>query len=117
MDVTGIVLIVVGAVGLGAIVYGFSQRSENMLRRWAAEHGYELLRAEFRMFRKGPFIWSSRSQVVYRIEVRDAEGNTHAGWARCGSWWLGLAQEMVETRWDDESIHREPLQAKRSNQG
>lgn len=93
------ILIVVGIVALA--LYLHITRSQKLLRRWAEENRYELLRARHRMFRKGPFIWSSRGQTVYRVEVRDKQGLVRKGWVRCGSWWAGVFSDKVEARWDE----------------
>ncbi|MBN1657432.1 MAG: hypothetical protein JXA93_03470 [Anaerolineae bacterium] len=93
------ILIVVGLVAL--VIYVHISRSQKLLRRWADENGYELLNVEHRMFRKGPFVWSSRGQTVYRVEVRDKGGIVRKGWVRCGSWWAGVFSDKVEARWDE----------------
>ena len=101
-DVTGVlgIVIVVGIVAL--VLYLYITRSQKLLKRWAGENGYEFLRAEYRMFRKGPFVWSSRGQTVYRVEVRDKQGVERTGWVRCGSWWVGVFSDKVEARWDEK---------------
>ena len=101
-NATGVLafLIVAGIVAL--VLYVHITRSQKLLKRWVGESGYELLRAEYRMFRKGPFIWSSRGQTVYRVEVRDREGGERKGWVRCGSWWAGVFSDQVEARWDKQ---------------
>jgi hypothetical protein len=100
-DAIGVLAIaaVVGIVAL--VIYLQISRSRSMLKGWADENGYELLCAEHRMFRKGPFVWSSRGQSVYRVEVRDEQGVERKGWVRCGSWWAGLLSDKVEARWDE----------------
>jgi hypothetical protein len=101
-SVTGVLAIVV-LVGIVAVaLYLHITRSQKLLKRWAADSGVELLHAEHRMFRKGPFVWSSRSQSVYRVEVRDPQGVVHKGWVRCGSWWGGVFSDKVEARWDEQ---------------
>ena len=80
-----------------AVIYGHIARSNYLLKKWAQDNGLELLRADFRMFRKGPYMWSSRGQAVFRVEVRDREGRTRQGWVRCGGWWSGVASDKVES--------------------
>ena len=80
-----------------------SNRSRRILQEWADENGYQLLNAKYAYFFKGPFFWtSSKSQTVYRVQVRDADGRTRNGWLRCGSWMLGLWSNQTQVRWDDE---------------
>ena len=96
------VLAMVVLVGFVAfVIYIQIRRAQTLLRSWAEEHGYEVLEAEHRIFRKGPYIWSARGQVVYRVWVRDRGGVERLGWVRCGSWWAGLLSDKVEARWDD----------------
>jgi hypothetical protein len=90
-------------LALAGSFYILFSRSRRLLDGWAAEHGYELLRADLRPFLKGPFFWSSKGQTVYRVLVRDRQGQERAGWVRCGSWLLGLLSDQVEARWDAET--------------
>ena len=77
-------------------------RARTILQEWADDNGYQLLQAEYRWFRKGPFFWtSSRGQVVYYVTVLDQQGRERKGWVRSGSWWLGLFSNKVEARWDE----------------
>jgi hypothetical protein len=87
-------------VGLACYFYAFSRRSSLVLEKWVSENGYQLLSAQLRLFRKGPYWWSSRSQSVYRVEILDAEGNMRSGWVRCGSWWMGVFSDQVEAKLD-----------------
>ena len=100
-ETTGILafFVVLGIVAL--VLYLHISRSQKLLKSWVDENEFELLHAEHRMFRKGPFFWSSRGQSVYRVEVRDGQGSERKGWVRCGSWWAGVFSDKVEARWDD----------------
>ena len=100
-DLTNILLIFVAALGVGGMVYGMATRSERIVREWAVKNGLDLEEAEFRMFRKGPFWFSGRGQVVYRVAARDAQGRLRRGWVRCGGFLLGVMENKVEARWDD----------------
>jgi hypothetical protein len=53
------------------------------------------------LFRRGPFWWSGKGQVVYRVAVRDERGHDWQGWVRCGHWLTGLLSDAVEVRWDN----------------
>jgi hypothetical protein len=87
---------------LAPVLYIHITRSQKLLKRWADENRYEFLHVEHRMFRKGPFAFSSRGQSVYRVEVRDEQGIERKGWVRCGSWWAGVLSDQVEARWDEQ---------------
>ena len=95
-DLIMIVVILGAAVLVGAFTYGFVTRSRQLVQKWAAENGYELLSAQYSMFFKGPYFWSSRSQAVYRVQVRDREGRLRSGWVRCGGWFAGMLSDRVE---------------------
>jgi hypothetical protein len=94
------VVALLGVVVL-AIVWHY-RRAASLLRQWAERNGYRLVSSEYRLFVRGPFFWTtSKGQVVYRVTVQDAQGNTRSGWVRCGGWFLGLFSDHVEARWDD----------------
>ena len=101
-DIVGVLsfFVLLGIVAL--VLYLHITRSQKLLKRWADENGYEFVHAEHRMFRKGPFVWSSRGQSVYRVEVRDGLGVERKGWVRCGSWWAGVFSDKVEAKWDEQ---------------
>ena len=76
-------------------------RSDELIRAWADQHGYEVVDHQRALLHWGPFFWTTgKGQTVYRIWIRDRQGNTREGWARCGSWWAGLMSDEVEVRWD-----------------
>ncbi len=96
------ILLAIGlAIGIGFLFQAMFARSRVLLRRWAADNGFELLEYNYRMIRKGPFWWSQRGQVVYRVRIRDRQGRERAGWVRCGSILLGVFGDQVEGRLDD----------------
>ncbi|QOV88308.1 hypothetical protein [Humisphaera borealis] len=95
------VFLLVAAVAIGTFFWQFG-RSRRMLEDWAKANALQLVEARFRWFFRGPFFWtSSKGQTVYRICVRTFEGHTHAGWARCGGWFLGLLTDKVSVIWDN----------------
>jgi hypothetical protein len=101
-QVLGVLAIVVLAGFVAFMLYLQIRRAQTLLRGWAKENGYEILGAEHRIFRKGPYIWSARGQAVYRVRVRDRAGVERLGWVRCGSWFAGVLSDKVESRWDQE---------------
>jgi hypothetical protein len=98
-NVATILILVVAAY---ALWWNFS-RSQALLQKWAQENGYQILRSEYRVFRRGPFFWtSSKGQTVYYVETRDRLGVPRSGWVRCGSWWWGLWSDETEVRWENQ---------------
>jgi hypothetical protein len=69
------------------------ETAESLVREWACKNDMELVKCHLRLFRRGPFwqdgaepsLWGGqrRGDMVFRIEVRDAEGLCHKGYARC----------------------------------
>ncbi len=94
------------AIGAAAVLVSLSVwwhhgRSSSLLRQWAANNGYHIVRQDYRHFFKGPFFWTSTNgQAVYYVVVEDPAGTMRSGWVRCGGWWLGLLSDHVEVRWD-----------------
>jgi hypothetical protein len=97
-----------GLFALGAVavliwlgLWWHFERSSSLLRQWAANNGYRIVRQEYCHFFKGPFSWTStKGQTVYQVVVEDSAGTRRRGWVRCGGWWLGLLSDNVEARWD-----------------
>ena len=83
------------------VLWWHISRSRLMLRRWAEANGYQILSSQYRVFRRGPFLWnSSKNQTVYWVKTRDRLGYERNGWVRCGSYWWGLWSDQVEVRWE-----------------
>lgn len=72
-------------VGLRYLFRAFFARSRVLLKRWAADNGFELLEDDYRLARKGPFWWSQRGQVVYRVRIRDPQGQERGASAYCSN--------------------------------
>ena len=103
-DVIGFVFILVAlSAGVGFAIYEQVTQSQHLLHAWASEHRYDLVHAENRVFRKGSFMWSGKNQVIYRVHVRDVQGNERHGWVRCGDFFWGVLADKVEAKWDAES--------------
>ena len=96
------VLIIAGVVLFMVAYYAiYISRSRVIVRKWARDNNYTLLKTELRMFRKGPYFLSGRNQAVYRVLVRDASGLKHKGWVRCGNWFGGVFGSAVEAQMDE----------------
>ncbi len=85
------------------------RRSRLFLQNWADAHGCSVLEKRFCFF-KGPFFWSSgRSDLVYRLTIRDASGQTQSGWVKIGSGWLGIWTPAAPVTWKGESGAPPPM--------
>ena len=77
-------------------------RPRQILNRWAAANNLEILSADYRWFRYGPFFWTtSKGQCVYYVTVLTHDGWERRGWVRCGGWILGVFSDNAEVRWDE----------------
>src|SRR3569833_573282 len=92
-------IVVAGALAIGT-VFWTNNRSNQLIERWASEHGYRLLTTEQRFLSRGPFFWTtSRNQTVYYVTVEAPDGAVRRAWVRCGGWWSGvLFSDDVEVR-------------------
>lgn len=75
-------------------------RADEILKCWAQTTGVEVVSAEKRYLRLGPFLMHSRGQFVFRIVVRDQTGLQRTGWLRVGGWLAGVLSDKAEVRWD-----------------
>jgi hypothetical protein len=76
-------------------------KADAMLQKWADAHQYQILNKQLKLFRRGPFFWTtSKNQVIYRVALQDTQGNVREAWARCGGFWMGLLSDKVDVRWD-----------------
>ncbi len=109
-DILTVLLVVIIEIGFIALVVGLPvayvigtyRRAGRMLSQWAARNGYRIIESERRYIRKGPFFWtSSNNQIIYRVTIQDAYGNTHRGWVRCGSYLWGPWKDELDVRWEN----------------
>src|ERR1700687_4278323 len=87
------------AVGLALMIYRQS-RIRTLLESWAATNGLEIVKRTSGLFRAGPFFLTLGHQVVYRLVVRDRQGNERKCWVRLGSFLMGILSDNVEGKWD-----------------
>jgi hypothetical protein len=100
---TYLALICLASVIIAWNVWSFS-RGRALLKRWAQENGFQIVHSEFSGFYSGSFTWtSSRSQIIYFVQVLDSNGKERSGWVRCGSFWSGIVSDKTEVKWKDES--------------
>jgi len=94
--IVGIALCFMGAY---FVIHFFRGRAA--LKRWAQEHGFQILKSQAVSSFAGSFTWN-HNLAIYFVQVRDQEGKTRDGWVRCGSFWLGVLSSKTEVRWKDE---------------
>lgn len=87
-----------------AIVWWSDKRSKEILQRWAQNGELTLLLSEKRYFCTGPFFMNHfRSQMIFRIAVRDNAGTERSGWIRIGSWLGGVTSDTTRVIWDKQT--------------
>lgn len=97
---------VIGVLALMALIIRFQVRlmrgTRKAIELWASEQDLTLLSARL-AWMGGPYPASAANRCpVFRVRVRDAEGEAREGWVRCTSWW----GEANGATWDpDEPEH------------
>jgi hypothetical protein len=100
-DLTGLIVVIAPILALVAWGLARVRRARTAVRAALDHGGYAVVRLEQRLFRSGPLFWTTtRSQIVYRVIVRDDRGRQRTGWARWGRTWL-TKPDTLELRWDD----------------
>lgn len=101
MDTNAVVFagLVVALVAITTLAeYG---RSGDVLERWAAREGLQILSRERRLLARGPFFFrTTRSQQVFRVTVRGRDGSVRHGYVRVGGFLLGVLSERADVVWD-----------------
>jgi hypothetical protein len=92
-----IVLVVALVVGL---TWWQHARAEEIVQKWAQKRGVEIVSAQKRYLRTGPFLLYARGQFVFRVVVRGQGGAERSGWLRVGSWLVGIFSDKTEIVWD-----------------
>lgn len=77
------------------------KRWHEILSRWIREHGYQLISADYRVLRLGPFAWTStRGHAVFFITVAQPDGIHRRGWVRLSDPFGGPVDGKVEVSWE-----------------
>lgn len=102
MQVLQIISVFLSLVLLVAVLVWWQHtRADEILQRWAQAAKVELLSAQKRYLRTGPFFMNqARGQFVFRIVVRDHTGTERTGWLRVGGWLAGVVSDKTEVVWD-----------------
>lgn len=95
-------LAVVVGVPLLALSLIRIRRAGDRVRASLQKAGYDIVQIRYRFLRWGPYAWTTnqRSQIVYRVVVRDQGGRERQGWARWGRPWFWM-DDKLELKWDD----------------
>jgi hypothetical protein len=97
---------IIGVVVALAIPYTFFYltRTRMLLRSWANRNGCTIISSDYRYTSggRGPFDqYTSDSQDVLYLTIRDHEGRMRHVWMRCGSFWFGLLSTRIDVVWED----------------
>ena len=101
--VDAVAIAVLTAPVMALVAWGLVRirRARAAIRAAVERQGLEMVGLEHRLFRLGPlFSTTTRSQIVYRLVVRESTGRQRTGWARWGRSWLGTP-DVLELRWDE----------------
>ena len=99
-----IVFLLVPVIIVLAVASLFWRRSRSLTiaEQWAAENGYELIRAEQAFLTTAFMFRKSKAQSVYRVVVRDADGRVRHGKLLCGGYFGGLMfSDRAVVKWDN----------------
>lgn len=93
--------VLLGIGGIALLSWSWD-KSERMLREWAATNGYRVVDFERRWLRQGPFfVFSSKNQTVFYVTLADRESHVRHAYVRCGGWFLGMLSDQVNVEWVD----------------
>ena len=98
LEITSVIL----PLGLfvAAVTWWQHSRANEIVRQWARSSGVELVSAQKRYLRTGPFLLYARGQFVFRVVVREHTGTERSGWLRVGGWLAGVLSNKTEIVWD-----------------
>lgn len=88
-------------IAVGALVWAQHEKAVKALHRWVQITGFQIVSAQKRYLRTGPFFLNSTSgQFVFRIVVRDHSGTERIGWLRVGGPLIGVLSDETDIVWD-----------------
>jgi hypothetical protein len=87
-------------LGVAVVVRWQHHRANEIVKRWAQAIGVELVSAQVRYWKTGPFVFYLRGQFVFRIVVSDGTGTQRSGWILVGSWHSGVLSDTTKVIWD-----------------
>ena len=101
MEITIISLVVLVLAGLTIWINLASySKAKRLIYQWAERNGYSITDIQQRLFRRGPFLWtSSKAQLICYVSLDTPEGSRNA-YIRCGSFWGGMLSDNMNIEWD-----------------
>lgn len=92
----------VGAFGWWMYKWQYNKADE-MLDGWLKQNSYTLVKKEdANPSGTGPGVrYAENTQVIYRIEVKDKDGNNKKGLIKLGSETSGTLSNQIEIVWDE----------------
>jgi hypothetical protein len=92
-----------------ALFYGHYRWAKRRLHAWARDNNLQIVQVQYRMFFRGPFTVLGKYEV-FRICVKDAQGEERIGWVRLGGFFVGLWSEDSKVIWngiekEDNELH------------
>lgn len=97
------ILLVAFFVGFIALLFWGFARGNQILEKWAADNGYQIIKREYKFFWNIFEFPATNGQSVYRVTVIDRNGNEKSGLVRCGGWLLGIMVNKATVKWDKEN--------------
>src|SRR5262245_47230471 len=97
--------LLVAAAALAMIVFTYFAcktifRMEEVLPRWARQHGYHIIHCEARRYFQGP-LSLNKYRPVYYVTVEDQQKRQKKGWVRLGWWYIVGFREKIDVRWEE----------------
>jgi len=108
MDATWTVYAIAGSVLIGVIaflafaVYSNNSAGSQIVREWALNHRYKLIRCHRCFCFTGPFMLGflgASRRPIFAVTVADDSGAERCGWVRVGGLLLGVNSHKAEVRW------------------
>jgi lipopolysaccharide export LptBFGC system permease protein LptF len=77
-------------------------RADVLLDQWAHENNYTVIdKLDANPSGTGPKDrWAKNKQIMYRVTVKDSDGNTKSGVVKLGSEHSGTISDQVTVEWD-----------------
>lgn len=97
-----VVFLLIGAFGWWLYKWQYSKADE-ILENWSKENGLTVIKKErANIDGTGPGVrYAGNTQVIYRIEAKDVDGNIRTGVAHIGSENTGTLSDQIDVVWEN----------------